>query len=196
MNQDKIPIYQAIENDDYAFVQDYLENEWPLIKNRHPHRPYYMLLEAISYEHVDLVRLLLRYTSPNRPDDFSDHALFLAYHEIMKELLSAGADPNIYNEHGQSLLNRCVDDNDYEGVSLLLEHGADVNDEDLFGTPLITAVKNGNSEMVKLLLNYGADPELPDAYGRTAYDIARERDLQEIVDLFDYRDAVKIPEYD
>lgn len=67
--------------------------------------------------------------------------------------------------------------NDYESDKMkstiiqLLEAGANANPRDINGlTPLIWAVKLGNSERAKTLLKYGADKSITDNYGKKATD--------------------------
>lgn len=56
----------------------------------------------------------------------------------------------------------------YKMVRLLLDHGADLNAQDSYGTtPLHRAVAGGGARMVELLLSYGADPGIPEETGRT-----------------------------
>ena len=56
-----------------------------------------------------------------------------------------------------------------ETVRLLVELGADVNQETPFGTPLMKASSNSwNSEIVTILLDAGADVNQEDQNGRTA----------------------------
>jgi ankyrin repeat protein len=55
---------------------------------------------------------------------------------------------------------------DLESASLLLEHGADVNQQTEGGwTALLTAVQNRYYEMAELLLDHGADPKIQNKGG-------------------------------
>lgn len=76
----------------------------------------------------------------------------------VKQLLDAGADPNIRNDAGASALMWAA--GDLEKARLLVEHGADVNAKsDVGRTPLqIAAGRFGNAPVVKLLLDHGANP--------------------------------------
>ncbi len=66
---------------------------------------------------------------------------------------------------GTRLLSEAVEENNLEIVSLLLELGAEVNDEDRVfydnETPLAIAASKGNLEMVKLLIDVGAIVNIP-----------------------------------
>jgi quinoprotein dehydrogenase-associated probable ABC transporter substrate-binding protein len=79
----------------------------------------------------------------------------------VEDWLAEGADIN-------AELNNAVLAFDKERVTFLLGRGADVNKLDDQGyTPLLTAVRNRNSDMAELLLEHGADPNLPDSDGAT-----------------------------
>ena len=72
-------------------------------------------------------------------------------------------------------------------VEMLLDHGADVNENDrFFGTPLHRAVMSGHTDIIKLLLKNGADLEAKDGKGKTpieACDNAERRiEFQKIID--------------
>ena len=76
---------------------------------------------------------------------------------LVKQLLDAGADPNIRNNAGATALTWAVDD--VEKVRLLVAAGADVNANSDFGrTPLVlAAAQPGGTATVRLLLEHGAE---------------------------------------
>lgn len=178
--------YDYIRDDDYDAVHEYLDHEWD--QERHPNKAYYMLIDAIQNGNLDIVKLLLKYTNPNRPDEYSLHALFEAHNsfEMMKVLLDAGADPNIYEENGTYLVNAVVGDernpDRYDILQLLIDKGADLNSGDNQGTPLILAVQNGDFDMVKFLLENGSEPSI-NFEGTSALDIAIEANYDDIANL-------------
>ena len=75
--------------------------------------------------------------------------------EMVKLLMKAGADPNIYSVHGRPL---CAV-RDEHLAHYLIDHGADI---DLWhgngGSPLNFAVRQMDSERLGMLLRLGADP--------------------------------------
>jgi quinoprotein dehydrogenase-associated probable ABC transporter substrate-binding protein len=77
----------------------------------------------------------------------------------LESWLSEGADAN-------EELSNAVLAFDKDRVAFLLSKGADINKRDNQGyTPLLTAVRNRNSEIAGMLLERGADPNLPDSDG-------------------------------
>ena len=116
--------------------------------------------------------------------------------EVVKELLSAGADPDMQNSYGFTALMFASEYGHTKIVKLLLEGGANPNIQnnmsnfDNYMTPtgqpfydwgwtaLMYASAYGHTEIVDLLLQGGADPDIreinsrPDRPGKTAAQIA------------------------
>jgi ankyrin repeat protein len=116
--------------------------------------------------------------------------------EPLSVLLEAGANPSAkLPGHGWSLLHLAVEQDDIDGVRLLLQHGADVNAGDMNGvTPLHHAVdfeadtahQTGRSRpprVIRLLLEAGADPSAKDHTGQTPIDVAQDYSYDEAVQL-------------
>jgi ankyrin repeat protein len=77
--------------------------------------------------------------------------------EIVRLLLTHGADPKAVDKGKLSTLGAATIGNDTATIRQLVDAGVDVNAADMGGfTPLITAAQNGNLEAVKLLLAKGA----------------------------------------
>ena len=82
-----------------------------------------------------------------------------------------------------------------EMVELLLEFGADPNQQDesrhtergMFGgdTPLHNAVHKGSAKMVKVLLAHGADPDITNASGLNAIDLAGRKNHRHLANLME-----------
>jgi len=94
--------------------------------------------------------------------------------EVVKQLLSKGADVNATDDGQYSSLHLAVLNSNFEIAQALLDAKCNVNpiNVDKF-TPLHTACSQGEVKFIQLLLNYGADPTLKDARGKTPIDLAR-----------------------
>jgi len=93
--------------------------------------------------------------------------------EVVRLLLYAGANVNVWDKKGDSLLMNAVFKYDNpDAVKALIEHGAEIDATNSNGmTPLmLTARNNQNPEIVRTLLNAGADLKVKDNTGHTAWD--------------------------
>lgn len=102
--------------------------------------------------------------------------------DIVKVLLSHGADPNDTCNYNSSALHKT---SDIEIIKLLLKHGAKVNIQNNNGdTPLIVICDYyGDEEIVKLLLEHGAKVNIQNKNGETATDKAFGNEFTEIVEV-------------
>lgn len=131
---------------------------------------------AAFSNNIELCKVLLSYDSVNvnAEDNAGETPLHWVFKwpnappELVKLLLNKGADVNAQDNDSQAPLYEACLVGNLEGVRLLLEHGADVNDgEDVFGrTALHAAVTKGNLDIVKLLVEKGADLSRKNKQGR------------------------------
>ncbi|HDP37189.1 MAG TPA: DUF4412 domain-containing protein [Candidatus Atribacteria bacterium] len=164
-----------------------------------------LLMTACSYSNSEMVKLLLTYNPDiNYQDQYGNNALNLAidnkwhYKEMIPLLLEAGADPNSKAGAGRtaqkvstvlskitSLALNNKSEEEYQIIEMFLSHGADPNiaHKTAGTTPLIQAVFKADVRLVKLFLEHDADPDLKDNQGRTALDIAKKKNYQEVIDL-------------
>ena len=164
-----------------------------------------LLMTACSYSNSEMVKLLLTY-NPNidYQDEYGNNALNLAidnkwhYKEMIPLLLEAGAYPNSKAGAGRtaqkvstvlskvtSLALNNKSEEEYQIVEMFLSHGADPNiaHKTAGSIPLMAAAYKGDVRLVKLFLKYGVDPNLKDKQGRTALDMAKKKNQQEVIDL-------------
>ncbi|XP_059176240.1 serine/threonine-protein phosphatase 6 regulatory ankyrin repeat subunit A-like [Physella acuta] len=81
--------------------------------------------------------------------------------KLIRLLLEKGADPNIKDTRGRSLLFRSLEENHLNLANVLIEGNADVNIANEVGeTPLNIAVNRNDTDMIKNLLRKGADVNL------------------------------------
>lgn len=125
------------------------------------------LLSAATHGATDCVKTLLSHAS--KPDILStvSSALYVAvksgYVDIARMLLEyePSQDLNVQYPNKSMLLMTAVQRGDAELVSLLIQHGAEMNVVDTFfnytKTPLSSAFVKKNLEIVKLLIQSGAD---------------------------------------
>ena len=95
--------------------------------------------------------------------------------EDVTRILYDGADPNLLNPSGGSVLDissRSSSENPAI-TKLLIAHGADVNTTYRFKeTPLMVAARRGHEENCKVIINHGANCNAQDAKGDTALHFA------------------------
>ncbi|XP_077566837.1 NF-kappa-B inhibitor epsilon [Stigmatopora nigra] len=109
-------------------------------------------------------------------------------HQIMKLLLTKGADLNIQEgTSGKTALHLAVEMNDSTSVKLLLSNGANVDAAMFNGcTPLHLAVGRQDATISNLLCQSGADTMLRNLEDETALDLADGND--DILALFPFDD--------
>jgi len=113
--------------------------------------------------------------------EYEDDNLMLTSIRI---LLDNGADVNIQNYDGSTALHYAVDLGWMPLVKLLVERGANLNIQDEDGlAPLHCAVIQGYKEIAEYLLSKGADKNLKTCEGDTCYQIAKENEDQEMMEL-------------
>lgn len=115
-------------------------------------------------------------------------ASFFGQAAAMKLLLDRGAKVDALSTNPMKLtpLHSATSGGTVEAVDLLLSRGADANARQHGGfTPLQSAAANGNVAMVKSLIAAGADVALASDDGRTAADLARAKDNDEVLALLE-----------
>ena len=89
------------------------------------------------------------------------HAVFVNNTEIVRTLLSYGANANELDDFHNTPLHSAIQMENCEIIQILLDHNADINASDHSGsTPLQDVILNKNVKVTQLLLERGADPNL------------------------------------
>jgi ankyrin repeat protein len=159
------------------------------------------LAEASARGHVDTVRLLLndQYRAPLDVDRQIEKYKMTALHraasysheEIVRLLISAGADVNVQNFFTGAALHFASYRRNASIIRMLLAHGADVNAIGGWAgcSPLQIATSEGGQEVVQLLIDAGAkvnyvNPRSREDIGnRLPLELAVERGYEDIVEL-------------
>lgn len=121
-----------------------------------------LIMALLFQEHVDIVKFLLERSEPGRDRSRELNEAYAAAMptlniEVIKILLSAGADVNFFNAKSHLIpIAPAILNNRLDLVKLLCEHGLDLNQPDEEGfSALPLAVMMGRLEIVKHLLDRG-----------------------------------------
>ncbi|KAH0168120.1 hypothetical protein KCU67_g3605, partial [Aureobasidium melanogenum] len=167
------------------------------------------LYHAASWGHAETVEMLLKHPDieVNALTKSRDTALFAAvrcgHHEILELLLRYGADPEIQDRDGGTVLLRAIDSGSlacpihsavrFLGVEELRtylddlgpdeEASVDLLDNDMQQTPLHVATRAGKLEAVNWLLDHGAQLHIRDMFGWTSLHLAAAKGWDEIATI-------------
>lgn len=105
--------------------------------------------------------------------------------EIIRELLSEDADPNVQtDDFGETPLQIAAKGGKYEAVKALIEGGADLNTVTVVGaSALMISASHGYKKIVSTLLEHKADTTCMNATGDNVLSLAEEANHAEIVEL-------------
>ncbi|MGL5124295.1 MAG: ankyrin repeat domain-containing protein [Fusobacteriaceae bacterium] len=105
----------------------------------------------------------------------------------LKSLIENGANINIKNEEGESLLSFFIKKNSLIYVKYLLEKSVDINVSDFKGySPIFWAIHSNNLEILSLLLKYKGNPVTLDNKGNYPIYYANSVDNLKILLKFNY----------
>jgi len=110
-------------------------------------------------------------THPESDDLFGIFAdiVYKDDNEAFNALIDAGADVNMQNKYGETLLHITIRRDRRAMVQKLIDSGADIDRPDAPGwTPLMECVMDDMPELCQLLLDAGADKNIANARGATA----------------------------
>jgi uncharacterized protein len=105
--------------------------------------------------------------------------------EIVKYLLSVGADVNAVNNNGGNPIHVAGSQNQPECARILVAHGAKINalQGKTGATPIMIAVLKGNYDVAKVLMELGADVTIPMQNGITPLKFATRKGDTRMVEL-------------
>jgi len=115
--------------------------------------------------------------TPSMPAIASDNL------DLVKLLLSSGADVNAQNKKGITPLTFAILSRKRDLAWLLIGHGADVNVASKLGMPIHIAVERGDKEMFQALVSWGADVDCRDSHGKTPLHKSSENIGGEIAEI-------------
>jgi ankyrin repeat protein len=108
--------------------------------------------------HTSIVKILLEEGADSNLQDENGCSCLLLLRknveQILPLLLEFGANLEICDYEGRTLLNLAAQTRDKNFIKFLLDAGADINSQDEKGmTPLLNAAKANNYEVVEFILN-------------------------------------------
>lgn len=122
--------------------------------------------------------VVIRYLNSSLYDSEDEHS------RVVSELIKNGADIDLADETGFTLLMQAAKEGDSYIVESLLSFGAKVNLRDRDnGTALMEAAYHNSPSIVEMLLEHGADKEVKDKRGYTALDYAKMKNHSYIIEL-------------
>ncbi len=108
--------------------------------------------------------------------------------ELVRSLISEGADVNYLDELGKAPLHYAAESEHLEIVRALLQNGAEVDAHDSSqagNTALREVASNCSYQMAELLIKHGADPTIPGWMQITALHKAQERKKPEGIKVYE-----------
>lgn len=172
----KTPLHLAAMTGNHKIVQILLDHGANRkLKDTNRRTP---LHQACLHGYKQVVELLLEPTTKiNQQDRFGRSPLHLAITCASKEVVQllvnvAHININIINSSGETPLHLAAHWDCVEIAKILIQHHANVDQQEYNGSPLHIATLYNRESMVKLLLQKNADLSLQDCQGRTALQLA------------------------
>jgi uncharacterized protein len=115
--------------------------------------------------------------------------------DAVREHLARGADTNARDRYDQTALMLAAHGGHLAVVETLLAHGADTDVTAKYGlSALMLSIVAGHADIARLLARAGADRTLrgsgaPGFANKTAYDLAMERGMHELLNELEPHDA-------
>lgn len=133
------------------------------------------LISALINEQATMaLKLIEMGESVNVANENDDTALMMAvfnidvFQAVFEALLMMGADLNVRNKNGESVIHKIAEFGTVDELRLLPKIGMDLNCKDKYGnTPLHVAASYGEVEIVEMLLMLGAQVNAVNEAGET-----------------------------
>ncbi len=134
-------------------------------------------LQVLDKMDAEIETRVLGYAShPNGDlfDLFSD-VIYQDDTEAFKSMIESGADVNLQNKYGWTLLHIAIRRDRREVVEYLLANDADINRADAVGwTPLMESIMDNMTDLCGYLVAQGADKSVANQRGATAPMLAQK----------------------
>ena len=103
--------------------------------------------------------------------------------DITQALVANGANVNIADSVGKTPLLWCIENNNADMATVLLQHNADAHQAMGGITPLIAACEMGDETLVQLLLNHGVTVMNVNCFGESAIDVAIRKNHVQLISI-------------
>lgn len=180
--------FSAVSNGNLDKVKEYIAANSE-IKNTDESGMALML--ASHNGHKDLVKFLLdsKITDINKQNIDGDTALIWAtwkgHINVVQLLIEKGAKLDLKDDHGNTALMEAVREGHIEIAKLLISHKTNINAQNHHGsTPIMWAAYYHHANIAQLLIDNHADINIKNNDKKTALMIAKEREYQDIVNIF------------
>ncbi len=134
-------------------------------------------LEVLDKMDAEIETRVLGYASHTNGglfDLFSD-VVYQDDTEAFKAMIESGADINMQNKYGWTLLHIAIRRDRRDMVEYLIANGADINRPDAVGwTPLMESIMDNMTELCGYLVAQGADKTVANQRGATAPMLAQK----------------------
>ena len=182
------PLHKAASNGDIKEVKRLLD-EGVSVDSRKEYNQWTALHYASLFGHADMVSFLIQNkASVDVKSNTGYTPLYLSENvEVAKILLENKAKIDVKTNSNWTPLHRAIRKKKTELALFFINKGADMHNQNKnIRTPfLYMAVQYDEKEVAKLLFKKGANPYVKDKSGDSAMSVAKERDYQELVQLFE-----------
>ncbi|GAB1207955.1 hypothetical protein APSETT445_006692 [Aspergillus pseudonomiae] len=169
-----------------------------------------LLARAICVDNTSIAKKLIDWGAGINIKDYNGrtpliHAILADNTSIAKQLIDWGADINLIDGDGLTLLARAILADNTSIAKMLIDKGADINAKGYYDrTPLMDAIvllglssakRSKRMGIVEMLILHGADINAKDMFGLTPLSIAKDQQLEDIVNLLLAKGAIAETEH-